>query len=127
MSPAIEAIMPRPQAFQTAQQVFDGFLDTTMEALELPSRNAANTALEAYLRVRCARMTADELIAFANGLPPMIAALAIRSRSETDTSEAYADDAARDAAMRSLRTHHNFVPVGSSRVMDALVSGLQQR
>lgn len=119
--------MPRPQEYQLAQHDFDSFLEKLASELNLPTRHTAWTALEAYFVVRRAGMNEAGLLSYANSLPPLLAALAIKDWSEVETTAALETVLARSEAMQSLRKHHNFVPDSAWSVVDALVDGIRKK
>ncbi|MEN0002275.1 MAG: DUF2267 domain-containing protein [Pseudomonadota bacterium] len=111
-------MMPRPQAFQTAQQDFDQLLADIAEALDLSSRHQAYTVLESVLHAKRRRLDAPQIITYAGSLPPLLAALFVQGWSvDAPTSSGPVTD----AEIEALRAAHNFAPPGAYVTVMALI------
>lgn len=98
--------MTVPMAYRRASQEFDAFLTEVADAAQLSSRHQAYTVVDAVFRAFRRRLAPDEVLGFANALPPLLAALFIENwRAKVDSTSWAPDEVVRD--VKSLRAHHN--------------------
>lgn len=105
--------MPMPQDYQVAQQAFNALLDETRDALGLATRNQAYTVLEAVLVTFRRRLTADEVLLFADALPAVVRAVFVAGWTPAERQDGFGPRAAMEAEVKTLRRHHNFAPEGA--------------
>ena len=105
--------MPMPQEYQIAAQRFEAFLADAGDALGLATRNQTYTVVEAVLLTFRRRLTAEQVLVFADGLPPMLRAIFVAGWRAGEPPADFADRAAMEREVRALRRNHNFAPEGS--------------
>ncbi|MCW2308048.1 DUF2267 domain-containing protein [Rhodobium gokarnense] len=114
--------MPMPMDYAHASEEFEAFLRNAKEELDLTTRNQTFTAVEGVLLVFRARLTADEALAFAGVLPPVLRAIFVAGWDPEAPKKPFADHLAMNAEVRHHRQHHNFAPEHAiERVAAALV------
>lgn len=67
--------MPMPQEYQLASQRYESFLKAAQEALDLTTRNQTYTCVQATLLTFQHRLTAEQILMFADTLPAVLRAI----------------------------------------------------
>ena len=102
--------MPMPWTYRQATREWQAFLEEAKVAMDLTSDNAAFTAVEGVLRAFRRRLTPQQAIDFAQGLPAVLRALFVadwRLEAQPLPPGTRADWTAEAMA---LRPHHNQTP-----------------
>ena len=113
--------MPMPQEYQLAADRFDAFLADAGDALDLATRNQTYTAVQAVLLTFRRRLTAQEVLVFANGLPAVLRAIFVADWQADAHRPTFGTRVALEEEVRSLRRNHNFVPQGAIATVAAVV------
>ena len=99
-----------PMDYAHAQEAFEAFLRDAKEELDLTTRHQTFTAVEGVLLVFRSRLTAEEALAFAGVLPPVLRAIFAAGWDIEAPKKPFADHEAMNAEVRRHRQHHNFAP-----------------
>ena len=113
--------MPMPQDYQLAAQRFDAFLVDAQDALDLATRNQTYTVVQAVFLTFRRRLTADAVLTFADGLPPVLRAIFVAEWAADEHRQGFPSHEVLEAEVRSLRADHNFAPDGALRTVTAVV------
>ncbi|MBO6637340.1 MAG: DUF2267 domain-containing protein [Roseitalea sp.] len=105
--------MPMPQEYQLAAQRFDAFVVDARDALGLATRNQTYTVVEAVLLAFRRRLQPDEVLVFADALPPVLRAVFVAGWDASERRPGFPDRDVLEAEVRSLRAGHNFAPDGA--------------
>lgn len=107
--------MPVPMEYRLASQDFDRFLIDVAEETAMTTRNQAYTTVQGVLLCFRRRLSIEDAIAFAQGLPAMLRALFVQDWDTTEPRKDTWDRAGMIAEVRQLRVDHNFSPDTSIR------------
>ncbi|QUS56370.1 DUF2267 domain-containing protein [Pseudovibrio brasiliensis] len=113
--------MPMPQEYQLASQQYEAFLLDAMESMDLVTRNRTYTCVQATLLAFRNRLTAEQVLAFADTLPVVLRAIFTSGWSNDDFNPEFGtmEDWVADA--KALRRLHNFsddeTPAGVAKVL----------
>jgi uncharacterized protein (DUF2267 family) len=99
--------MPMPWTYRHADREWAHFLVDIREVLGTPSDNVAYTTAEGILAAFRARLTVEQVAAFAQILPAIPRALFVQGWQPAPPRP-WADPATYVAEARALRPHHNF-------------------
>lgn len=113
--------MPMPQDYQLAGQRFDAFLADAQDALGLATRNQTYTVVQAVFLTFRRRLAADQVLTFADGLPPVLRAIFVEAWQVGEHRPGFPTRDALEREVRSLRADHNFAPDGSIRTVAAVL------
>lgn len=113
--------MPMPQEYQIAGQAFDALVEDARDALDLATRNQAYTVLEAVLMTFRHRLTPDEVLLFADGLPAVARSMFVSGWTADEKCDGFGSRAALEAEVQAFRRDHNFAPDGSIRTVAAVL------
>lgn len=100
--------MPMPQEYQLASQHYESFLKAAQEALDLTTRNQTYTCVQATLLVFRNRLTAEQILMFADTLPAVLRAIFISGWSSDDFKPEFGGDGDWQAEVKAVRMDHNF-------------------
>ncbi len=117
--------MPMPMDVRNASEDFEIFLTAVLEESGLGTRNQVYTMTEGVLRAFRRRLTVEEALRFAGGLPPVLRAIFVADW-DVGAPRLPFDRAAMTREAQDLRRDHNFasdtairdVAVGLDRVVD---------
>ncbi|MEP3276581.1 MAG: DUF2267 domain-containing protein [Stappiaceae bacterium] len=109
--------MPMPQEYAHACDTFDRFLVEARDALDLATRNQTYTVVQAVLVTFRKRLTADQVLLFADQLPVVLRAIFVSGWHAGDTTAAFGDRTDLTKEVQGLRRHHNFAPDNSIDVV----------
>ncbi|SFK37112.1 Uncharacterized conserved protein, DUF2267 family [Pseudovibrio ascidiaceicola] len=100
--------MPMPQEYQLASQQYESFLLDALESMDLVTRNRTYTCVQATLLAFRHRLTAEQVLLFADTLPAVLRAIFTAGWSRDDYKPEFGtmEDWAADAM--ALRRLHNF-------------------
>ncbi len=100
--------MPMPQEYQLASQHYESFLKAAQEALDMTTRNQTYTCVQATLLVFRHRLTAEQILMFADTLPAVLRAIFTSGWSPDDFRPEFGREDDWQAEVKALRVHHNF-------------------
>ena len=107
--------MTVPMAYRLAAERFHAFLADAAEEAGLVTTNQAYTMVQGVLQAFRRRLSPEEGIAFAQGLPPLLQALFVDGWDPRETPVTNWDRTEMTREVQSLRRHHNFAPHSSIR------------
>ena len=102
--------MPIPMDLAHAEDMFERNLGQVKDTLDLSTRNQAYTSLQAVLIVFRRRLTAEQVLMFADLLPPVVRAIFVGGWCNEEYVAEFGDRAALTDEVKALRKHHNFTP-----------------
>jgi uncharacterized protein (DUF2267 family) len=102
--------MTWPFEYQNAQRQFEQFLRAVADAANVETTNASYTIVDAVFRVFARRLTAEQALAFAGALPPLLKSLFIDGREASEPARGFAAREALTQEVLDVRPHHNFAP-----------------
>ncbi len=100
--------MPMPQEYQIASQSYDKYLRDLCEESELVTRNRGYTCTQAVLLAFRKRLTAEQVLLFANVLPVVLRAIFTKEWQREEYTADFGDEADWIADIKGLRARHNF-------------------
>lgn len=103
--------------YQRASQEFEAFLAEAKEALDFTTRNPTYTTIQGVLLAFRRRLSAEQVLAFAALLPPMLRAMFVADWTPREHVVGFpsAEDLAGE--VQALRRNHNFSPDNSIEVV----------
>jgi uncharacterized protein (DUF2267 family) len=109
--------MTIPLEYQRATDDFDAFLAEAKEALDFTTRNPTYTTVQGVFLAFRRRLTAEQVLAFASVLPPILRAIFVAgwTPAERVTSFRSSEELARE--VQALRHNHNLSPGNSIHVV----------
>lgn len=113
--------MTVPQDYARASEVFDRLLTDIADICNLGTRHQAYAVLYAVLRVFRRRLTAVEILIFADCLPAMLRAMFVNDWLPGEEPLPFATLEEYDREARAIRRHHNLMPEGSFRRVATLI------
>lgn len=113
--------MPMPQDYQLATQRFDAFLADAGDALGLATRHQSYTVIEAVLLAFRRRLSPDEVLIFADGLPAVVRAIFVAGWDVAEHRPGFPPRDVLQAEVRALRADHNFAPPGAISTVAAVL------
>ena len=113
--------MTVPQDYTRAGQVFDRLLTDIADICNLGTRHQAYAVLYAVLRVFRRRLSAEEILIFADCLPAMLRAMFVNDWLPGEKPLPFATLEEYDREARAIRRHHNLMPEGSFRLVATLI------
>lgn len=105
--------MPMPLQIAHATEDYDQILADVSLALDLTTRNQAYTVIEAVLMVFRRRLLPDQILSFADLLPPVLRAIFVAGWSGEEFKPIFGSRVELTREVQSLRRHHNFAPEGA--------------
>jgi uncharacterized protein (DUF2267 family) len=111
--------MTWPLEYQKACVDFERFMTASRDAAGLQTTNMAWTMVEGVFRAFRRRLTAEQAVAFAAALPPLIRAMFLEGWSPRDQPVPFVPLSELSAEVQSLRPQHNFSPSDSVRAVGA--------
>jgi uncharacterized protein (DUF2267 family) len=113
--------MTVPSDYTQAGRVFDQLLTDISDICNVGTRHQAYAVLFAVLRVFRHRLTAEEIMIFADCLPAMLRAMFVNGWSPREERRPFATLEDYDREARAIRSNHNLMPEGSFRMVATLV------
>lgn len=100
--------MPVPPEYLRVGEFFSDFLLRVREETQLATRHQSYTCLQAVLTVFRRRLTAPQILGFAQILPPAVASIFIDGWTTDEFTGTWGAREALTEDVMHLRQHHNF-------------------
>ncbi len=114
--------MPMPQEYQLASHVYEKILARAQDELGLSTRNQTYTTIQAVLTVFRRRLPPEQILQFADVLPPLIRAIFVADWDEIEFTGHFGSRESLALEVRSLRRNHNFSP---SNAIEGVVTAIR--
>lgn len=103
--------------YQRARDDLEAFLSEAREALDFTTRNPTYTTVQSVLLTFRRRLTAEQLLAFAAVLPPMLRAIFVADWTPDEHVDGFppAEDLAKE--VQALRHNHNLSPANAISIV----------
>jgi uncharacterized protein (DUF2267 family) len=111
--------MTWPLEYQKACVDFERFMVNSRDAAGLQTTNMAWTMVDGVFRAFRRRLNADQTVAFAGALPPLVRAMFLEGWSPRDEPVPFAAVDELTSEVQALRPQHNFAPSESIRAVAA--------
>jgi len=102
--------MTVPMEYQHASEDFMRFLGDAKAALDFETRNPAFTTVQGVLLAFRRRLDAEQVLAFADVLPPTLRAIFVAGWRPSEKAPAFGSRDQLLEEVKSLRRHHNLTP-----------------
>ncbi|MEZ5953882.1 MAG: DUF2267 domain-containing protein [Hyphomonas sp.] len=102
--------MPVPPEYLRVGEFFSDFLLAVREETSLATRHQSYTCLQGVLIVFRRRLTPEQILTFAQILPPAVASIFIDGWSPEEFTPEWGTRDTLTREVRHLRQHHNFAP-----------------
>ncbi len=99
-----------PMKIAHATDEFNAFLVKTGNELDLATRNQVYTTVQSVLVVFRRRLTATQILTFAQVLPPVLKAIFIDGWQPDEQTALFGERRDWIREVKSIRKHHNFSP-----------------
>jgi uncharacterized protein (DUF2267 family) len=99
-----------PAEYQRASQEFERFLQDTLDASGLATRNQAYTMTQAVFQTFRRRLNVQDALRFANVLPAMLRAIFVADWNLDEPRRPFESRHLMTREVQSLRAEHNFSP-----------------
>ena len=102
--------MPMPTEYQRASQEFERFLQDTLDASGLTTRNQVYTMTQAVFQTFRRRLDVRDALRFANVLPAILRAIFVADWNPDEPKRPFESRQLMTGEIQSLRADHNFSP-----------------
>lgn len=102
--------MPMPLRYAHASDDFERFIVDARDELGLTTRHQTYTAVQAVLWVFRRRLDVEQVIRFANFLPPVLSAIFLQGYVPSAVPVAFGDEEQWRKEAQGVRAEHNFAP-----------------
>lgn len=102
--------MPVPPEYLRVGEFFSDFLLRVREETMLPTRHQAYTCLQGVLTAFRRRLNAEQILTFAQILPPAVASIFIDGWTESEFTSDWGSRESLTREVQHLRQEHNFAP-----------------
>jgi uncharacterized protein (DUF2267 family) len=113
--------MTIPMEYQRASDDFEAFLAEAKEALDFTTRNPTYTTVQAVLLAFRRRLTAEQVLAFAALLPPILRAIFVADWAPNEFVAGFPAAEDLSVEVQALRRNHNFSPDDSISVVGRIL------
>lgn len=105
--------MTIPMEYQRAADDFEAFLAEAKEALDFTTRNPTYTTVQGVLLAFRRRLTAEQVLAFASLLPPLLRAIFVAGWTPEERVGGFPSGRELAREVQTLRHNHNLSPENS--------------
>jgi uncharacterized protein (DUF2267 family) len=105
--------MTIPMEYQRAGADFEAFLADAKEALDFTTRNPTYTTVQGVLLAFRRRLTAEQVLAFATVLPPILRAIFVAGWTPDERVVGFSTAEELATEVQALRRNHNLSPDNS--------------
>lgn len=109
----VTSLMTIPMEYQRAADDFEAFLAEAKEALDFTTRNPTYTTVQGVLLAFRRRLTAEQVLAFAALLPPILRAIFVAGWSPEERVSGFPSGRELALEVQALRHNHNLSPDNS--------------
>lgn len=102
--------MPVPPEYLRVGEIFSDFLERVREETMLATRHQSYTCLQGVLVVFRRRLTPEQILGFAQILPPAVASIFLDGWTPEEFTTDWATRDALTTEVQHFRQHHNFSP-----------------